>query len=236
LNKQEDFRLATSVIELAEQIRERERRRTSVSDMACRVLDLVVASLMLLLLLPLMAIIAIAIRLDSPGPVLFRQRRCGRALADFTVHKFRTMRNGASQDVHRAFVVSLIDGHRPEQPEGGPRFKLSSDTRVTRIGRFLRRSSLDELPQLWNVLRGEMSLVGPRPALSYEVEHYPPYWFDRFAVKPGITGLWQVSGRSELTMEDMVRLDIEYVRRRSFWFNLRILVRTLPVVLSARGA
>jgi lipopolysaccharide/colanic/teichoic acid biosynthesis glycosyltransferase len=228
--------LATSVIELADQTRARESRPASVSDIACRLLDLVVASLMLLFLLPLMAVIAVAIRLDSPGPVLFRQRRCGRSLADFTVHKFRTMQHGARPDVHRAFVLSLIDGHSPEQPDGGPRFKLSSDTRVTRIGRFLRRSSLDELPQLWNVLRGEMSLVGPRPALSYEVEHYPPHWFDRFAVRPGITGLWQVSGRSELTMEDMVRLDIEYVGRRSLWLNVRILVRTLPVVLTARGA
>jgi lipopolysaccharide/colanic/teichoic acid biosynthesis glycosyltransferase len=107
---------------------------------------------------------------------------------------------------------------------------------VTRVGRVLRRSSLDELPQLWNVLRGEMSLVGPRPAIPYEVEHYPPHWFARFAVKPGITGMWQVSGRSEVTLEEMVRLDVDYAGRRSLGLNLWILARTVPAVLGARGA
>ncbi|MHB1568838.1 MAG: sugar transferase, partial [Solirubrobacteraceae bacterium] len=167
-------------------------------------------------------------------PIIFSQRRVGRGLAPFTVRKFRTMRYGASPEVHRAFVLDLIEGQTPERT--GPLFKLTGDGRVTRAGRFLRRSSLDELPQLWNVLRGEMSLVGPRPAIAYEVEHYPAEWFTRFAVKPGITGLWQVSGRSKLTISEMVGLDIEYVRRRSLWLNLRILTRTIPVVLLARGA
>ena len=115
-------------------------------------------------------------------------------------------------------------------------FKLAGDKRVTRVGHLLRRASLDELPQLWNVLRGDMSLVGPRPPIPYEVEHYPPHWFDRFAVKPGMTGLWQVSGRSELGLEEMVALDIEYVARRSLWFNVTILARTVPVVFAGRGA
>jgi lipopolysaccharide/colanic/teichoic acid biosynthesis glycosyltransferase len=113
---------------------------------------------------------------------------------------------------------------------------MVDDERVTRVGAVLRRTSLDELPQLWNVLRGEMSLVGPRPPIPYEVEHYPSHWFARFAVKPGVTGLWQVSGRSELTLEEMVRLDVEYARRRSLWLNIRILARTVPAVLSGRGA
>ena len=113
---------------------------------------------------------------------------------------------------------------------------MANDDRVTRVGRFLRKSSLDELPQLWNVLRGDMSLVGPRPPIPYEVEHYPPHWFERFAVKPGMTGLWQVSGRSELTLEEMIALDVEYARSRSLWLNVKILLRTVPVVFVGRGA
>ncbi len=112
---------------------------------------------------------------------------------------------------------------------------MTEDERITRVGRFLRRSSLDELPQLWNVLRGDMSLVGPRPPIPYEVEHYPDALVRRFAVKPGMTGLWQVNGRSELTLEEMIALDVEYVRRRSFWLNVWILLRTVPAVLLARG-
>ena len=189
-----------------------------------------------MLMTPVLIAIAVAVRLDSRGPVLFRQRRVGRSLQTFDVNKFRTMTHGASHDVHRAFVVGLIAGEHPERSEGHPRFKLSADARVTSVGRFLRRSSLDELPQLWNVVRGEMSLVGPRPPIPYEVEHYPPHWFGRFAVKPGITGLWQVSGRSELTLEEMIALDIEYVERRSPLFNLWILLRTIPAVLRFRGA
>lgn len=205
-------------------------------DVACRLLDLLLALVALVIATPVLLAIALAIRLDSKGPVLFRQRRLGRSLQPFVVNKFRTMRHGVSPDAHRAFVLSLIAGEQPEATVGEPRFKLCGDTRVTRVGRFLRRTSLDELPQLWNVVRGEMSLVGPRPAIAYEVERYPPHWFARFAVKPGITGLWQVSGRSELTMEDMVRLDIDYVGRRSLWLNLWILLRTVPAVLTLRGA
>lgn len=206
------------------------------SDLACRVLDVVLASLLLILLLPLLLLIALAIRIDSGGPVLFRQRRLGLSLEPFMVLKFRTMKQGVSHDVHRAFVRNLIAGDEPAQVDGKPRFKLASDDRVTRVGRILRRTSLDELPQLWNALRGEMSLVGPRPPIPYEVEHYPAHWFTRFAVKPGLTGLWQVSGRCELTLEQMISLDVEYVERRSVWLNFWILVRTIPAVLSLRGA
>lgn len=207
-----------------------------------RVLDLALAALLLLTLMPLLCLIAVAIKLDSPGPVLFRQRRLGRDLEPFTINKFRTMHRDAAHDTHRAFVLDLIAGKQPETspdgtgPAGGPRYKMSEDERITRIGSFLRRSSLDELPQLWNVLCGEMSLVGPRPPIPYEVEHYPSHWFARFAVKPGLTGLWQVNGRSELTLEEMIALDTEYVQRRSLRLNLMILVNTLPVVLSRRGA
>jgi lipopolysaccharide/colanic/teichoic acid biosynthesis glycosyltransferase len=210
--------------------------RTTAVDVSCRALDVVAAGVLLVILSPLLLLIAIAIRFESDGPAIFRQRRLGRGLKPFTVNKFRTMRSGVSHDIHKQFVLSLIAGTEPPPSEDGPRFKLSSDDRVTRIGRFLRRTSLDELPQLWNVVRGDMSLVGPRPLIPYEVEHYPPHWFDRFAVKPGVTGLWQVSGRSELTLEQMIALDAEYVRRRSVWLNLWILIRTVPAVLSLRGA
>ncbi len=204
-------------------------------------LDVVGSAVLLILLAPLLGAIAIAIRLDSPGPALFRQRRLGRDREPFTVHKFRTMHDGVAHDRHREFVLGLIKGDNPQHDAPGndapsPYFKMIADHRVTRLGRALRRSSLDEVPQLWNVLRGDMSLVGPRPPIPYEVEHYPPHWFARFSVKPGLTGLWQVSGRSQVTLEEMVRLDVEYARRRSLWLNLWILARTVPAVLSAKGA
>lgn len=212
-------------------------RRARVQDAASRAIDVALSACLLILLAPLLALIALAVRIDSPGPALYRQRRVGKRLQPFTVNKFRTMRDGASQDAHREFVLGLIeDGARQEREADGRLYKLSDDERVTRIGALLRRSSLDELPQLWNVLRGEMALVGPRPPIPYEVEHYPSHWFERFAVKPGITGLWQVSGRSELTLEQMVELDVQYVRRRSLWLDLTILACTLPAVLSCRGA
>lgn len=205
-------------------------------DIACRVMDIVIAGLLLIILSPVMLLIALAIRIDSGGPVLFRQRRLGLSLEPFMVLKFRTMKQDASHDVHREFIQNLIAGDEPAQVEGKPRFKLAADDRVTRVGCILRRTSLDELPQLWNALRGEMSLVGPRPPIPYEVEHYPAHWFKRFAVKPGLTGLWQVSGRCELTMEQMISLDIEYIERRSVWLNAWILLRTIPAVLTLRGA
>ena len=211
-------------------------KTSAAVDLPCRMLDVVLAGILLIVLMPLFALIAIAIRLDSRGPILFRQRRFGRDQEPFVVTKFRTMHHGADHEAHRTFVLGLIAGDQPERPNGGPQFKMVEDERVTRVGQLLRRSSLDELPQLWNVLLGDMSLVGPRPPIPYEVEHYPPHWFARFAVKPGLTGLWQVSGRSEVTLEEMVALDIEYSRRRSLWLNLLILARTIPAVLSCRGA
>jgi lipopolysaccharide/colanic/teichoic acid biosynthesis glycosyltransferase len=201
---------------------------------ACRALDIVGATLLLLLLAPLIVIVAAAVRLDSPGGAMFRQRRVGRHLVPFTVHKFRSMYASAGHDLHRAYVTGLITAQAEHAHDG--LYKLKRDDRVTRIGRLLRKTSVDELPQLWNVVRGEMSLVGPRPSIPYEVEKYPEPWMLRFTVRPGITGLWQVSGRSELTWEQMIELDLEYVRKRSFWFNVRILLKTVPVVLLGKGA
>jgi lipopolysaccharide/colanic/teichoic acid biosynthesis glycosyltransferase len=208
-----------------------------VTDVSCRILDVVVAALCLVLLLPVLCLIGLAIRLDSPGWVIFRQRRVGRDLEPFTVNKFRTMRADAGHDAHRAYVLRLIAGEAEPQRAGAePVFKLAGDTRVTRLGGFLRRSSLDELPQLWNVLRGEMSLVGPRPPIPYEVEHYPPHWFARFAVKPGLTGLWQVSGRSDLSWDESVRIDVRYVENWSLTFDFMILWKTVGAVLRGSGA
>lgn len=225
-------------------------------EAACRALDIVGAAMLLLLTAPLLALIALGVRFDSPGPAIFRQERIGRGRRPFMVNKFRSMGVGVAHDRHREFVLGLIRGEQPNHSlsredagkiadqddpnddHDGPRpyYKIVGDPRVTRFGRLLRRSSLDELPQLWNVLRGDMSLVGPRPPIPYEVEHYPPEWLGRFAVKPGITGLWQVSGRSSVTLDEMVRLDIEYARRRTLWLNLRILAQTVPAVLFAHGA
>jgi lipopolysaccharide/colanic/teichoic acid biosynthesis glycosyltransferase len=206
---------------------------------ARRLLDIVVASTLLLLLAPILAAIALAIRAESRGPVIFRQRRLGQGLRPFTVLKFRTMRHEADAAPHREYVHSLIEApevaERGRLSERGRLYKLSIDNRITRVGRFLRSWSLDELPQLVNVLRGEMALVGPRPVIPYEVERYPERYLQRFTVKPGLTGLWQVSGRNERTYEEMVRFDIEYARHASLLLDLRILAKTLPVVFGRQG-
>ena len=204
-------------------------RESLAVDVACRALDILATTVLLLLLTPLILLIALLIKLDSPGPVFFRQQRVGRDRRNFLVAKFRTMQHGADHDVHRDYMLALIES-------GTSAPKLAGDARVTRFGGILRRTSLDELPQLWNVLRGDMSLVGPRPPIPYEVERYPSHWFERFAVKPGVTGLWQVSGRSEVSLEQMIELDVEYVRRRSLLLNVWILLRTAPAVLTMRGA
>jgi lipopolysaccharide/colanic/teichoic acid biosynthesis glycosyltransferase len=207
------------------------------SDVAIRALDIVGAALLLVLLSPLLAITALLIRLDTPGPVIFWQRRLGRDLQPFSVAKFRTMRHGAAADRHRVHVEQMIrDEDGAEDGKPVPMLKLERDPRVTRVGSFLRRSSIDELPQLWNVLRGEMSLVGPRPPIQYEVDKYPGRAFRRFAVRPGITGLWQVRGRSLTSFAEMIEFDVEYVDRRSLSLNLKILALTVPTVIHGKGA
>jgi lipopolysaccharide/colanic/teichoic acid biosynthesis glycosyltransferase len=207
--------------------------QSRASAIACRTLDLAVALVALVLLTPLLLAIALWIRLDSRGPALFRQERRGRDMEPFVVNKFRSMQVNTPNDEHVAYVQSLIAGDAERKET---LFKLVADERVTSAGRVLRKSSLDELPQLLNVVRGNMSLVGPRPCLDYELEKYPQHAFGRFSVKPGITGLWQVSGRSQLSFDEMIALDLDYARQRSFRFNVKILLRTLPVVLFGRGA
>jgi lipopolysaccharide/colanic/teichoic acid biosynthesis glycosyltransferase len=200
-----------------------------------RISDLLIATLLLLLAMPLMVLVWLAVLTSSRGPVLFRQTRVGRCGSPFVMYKFRSMRTGCSDDIHRDYVRSLLTQDEP--PTGGEHglYKLETDPRVTRVGRLLRRSSLDELPQLINVLRGEMSLVGPRPALPWEAELFSGADHKRFLVPPGLTGLWQVSGRSALTMREGLTLDLRYVEEQSFLLDLKILLKTVPAVLSSHG-
>jgi lipopolysaccharide/colanic/teichoic acid biosynthesis glycosyltransferase len=211
-----------------------------VSHAVKRSFDAAASLVALIVLAPLLLAIGIAITLSSRGPVLFRQERIGQYGVPFTFLKFRSMHASNDAQLHRAFVTRFIRGDLP--PAGAshgtpPVYKITTDPRVTRVGALLRRTSLDELPQLLNVLRGEMSLVGPRPPIPYELEAYD-VWHRRrlLGVKPGITGLWQVSGRSRLRFDDMVRLDLKYADAWSFWLDLRILLRTPRAVLSGEGA
>jgi len=211
-------------------------RRTR--DRIKRGVDVAGALTLLLLLSPVFLLIAALLKLTSPGSLLFRQERVGQWAKPFTMLKFRTMRVNADTRLHHEFVTRFIRSSAELSSVGRQAlFKLTNDPRVTPLGRILRRTSLDELPQLWNVLRGDMSLVGPRPPLAYEVEQYRP-WHKRRVVdaKPGITGLWQVTGRSRTTFDEMVRLDLRYARTRCLWTDLRILLATPRAVISGKGA
>lgn len=205
-----------------------------------RLVDIVLALLLLLLLSPILIAVAIAVRLDSHGPALFRQRRVGYEEREFTLFKFRSMRLDADPRGHQEYVTALINGGDEAEPasDGGRKdlYKLAVDNRITPVGRWIRKWSLDELPQLFNVVLGHMTLVGPRPAIPYEVAEYPAWYLERFSVKPGLTGYWQVSGRSERTYEEMVRLDIEYAERRSLALDLSIFFKTPWIVLTRKGA
>jgi exopolysaccharide biosynthesis polyprenyl glycosylphosphotransferase len=194
---------------------------------AKRAFDLVTATVVAMVAAPVMIAVAAAVRLDSPGPVLYRQRRVGRDGASFDVLKFRSMVPDAHQRRGELAGANEADG---------PLFKITDDPRVTRVGRVIRRTSHAELPQLWNVIRGDMSLVGPRPALPEEAAQWSPELHDRLRVQPGITGMWQVSGRSSCTFEDYTRLDLYYVDNWSLARDLEILMRTVPAVLWSRGA
>jgi lipopolysaccharide/colanic/teichoic acid biosynthesis glycosyltransferase len=202
-----------------------------VYALAKRTTDVIGALIGLLMLLPLFAAIGLAICLDSGWPVFYRGERVGRAGGSFSVLKFRSMRAGADPNAHVAFVRSLM-----RDAQSCAVYKVPGDTRITRVGAFLRRTSLDELPQLWNVLRGDMSLVGPRPDVAYAVTDYADWMHRRLRVKPGITGLWQVSGRSRLSLLDIYRLDVAYAEEASLRLDVSILLRTVPVVLGRDGA
>jgi lipopolysaccharide/colanic/teichoic acid biosynthesis glycosyltransferase len=199
-----------------------------------RFVDVVVAGVALVLTSPVLLLCIVAIRLTSSGPAVFRQERVGRHRQPFVILKFRSMYQGVSDAAHREQAAAELAG---EGHNGGAvGYKDARDPRVTPVGRVLRAVSLDELPQLVNVLRGDMSLVGPRPSLPYEAEQFPAWAEERFEVRPGITGLWQVSGRNHLSMLDMLELDCQYVRSMSMWSDLGIMLRTVPATLSGEGA
>lgn len=214
---------------------------------AKRGLDLVLAMAFVVLMSPLMALIAILIKLDSAGPALFKQERVGarRTVKDgivtwqvrnFVIYKFRTMVQNADSSIHEQHIQAFVEGQATGSENSRAKFKLNNDPRVTRVGRLLRKTSLDELPQLFNVIKGQVSLVGPRPVPVYEVARYQPWHRERLAALPGVTGLWQISGRCALSFDEMIRLDIDYIRRQSLWLDLKIMALTIPAVLSGRGA
>ena len=192
-----------------------------------RILDLIVSVIGLIVCFPLFLVIAVLIKLDSKGPVIFKQVRMGKGGRPFMFYKFRSMREGSE---------GLQEELRHLDITGGPIFKIKEDPRVTRVGRFLRRTTLDEFPQFWNVLKGNMTLVGPRPPVPEEVEKYTRLQRRRLDVKPGLTCLWQVSGRSEISFSEWIQLDLYYVQHQSLLLDLKILIRTIPAVLSRKGA
>lgn len=204
-----------------------------------RLMDIVGSCIALAISAPLFLVIAVAIKLNSKGPVIFRQERLGRFGKSFTCLKFRSMQVNNDLSIHKEFMKRVIQGEYAgkEGEEGQPVYKMTDDPRITEVGRFLRRTSLDELPQFINVLKGEMSLVGPRPPLAYEFQQYD-LWHRRrvLEVKPGITGLWQVNGRSRVRFDDMVRLDLRYVRTCSLWLDVRILLQTPRAVFHVNDA
>jgi len=201
-----------------------------------RVGDFVVSAFGLVILWPILLLIGLIVRMESSGPALFRQERIGLGGVPFTFYKFRTMEDGNDPSIHKDYVRRLITQGSEDLKGDTGSFKIEDDPRVTRFGRILRRTSLDELPQLLNVFLGDMSLVGPRPPLQYEVELYSDYALRRLECRPGITGLWQVSGRCQTTFDEMVELDVEYVDSWSLGLDLRILARTVPVVFGRKGA
>jgi exopolysaccharide biosynthesis polyprenyl glycosylphosphotransferase len=214
--------------------------RKHIPTVLKRGMDILVSSMLLLILSPLLALIALAIKLTSEGPVIFDQERLGQFGRSFKCLKFRTMYTNNDPKTHREYVQSFIAGKAEKQEVNNAEpvvYKIKNDPRVTPIGKLLRKASLDEFPQFWNVLRGEMSLVGPRPPLPYEFEVYD-FWHRRrvLEVRPGVTGLWQVSGRSRTCFDDMVRLDLRYAQRWSLWLDVKILLATPRAVFTGDGA
>jgi lipopolysaccharide/colanic/teichoic acid biosynthesis glycosyltransferase len=210
------------------------RRDKRLYERTKRVFDVVLSIVLLVLLAPLMLLIAIAIKLDSPGPVIYVQKRVGKDGLVFPFYKFRSMTNGDHTHTHREFARAYINGHSAitdglQKPPGALRA-------VTRVGRILRKTSLDELPQLVCILKGDMSFVGPRPLMAYEAEAFEPWQWRRVDVTPGLTGLAQINGRSRLSFDEIVRLDLQYIEARSWGLDLSILLRTIPQVLAGKDA
>jgi lipopolysaccharide/colanic/teichoic acid biosynthesis glycosyltransferase len=213
--------------------------KKKVSQLIKRAMDVSGSAFALIILSPVLAVLAMLIKLTSKGPVFFRQERLGHFQAPFVFLKFRSMYESTGEEIHKEYVQNFIAGRAEPRSDGGRRvvYKITNDPRVTWIGKFMRRTSLDELPQFWNVFKGEMSLVGPRPPIRYEIEAYDVWHRRRFLeAKPGITGLWQVHGRSKTTFDEMVRLDLQYAKTCSPLSDLKILLQTPRAVFSGDGA
>jgi lipopolysaccharide/colanic/teichoic acid biosynthesis glycosyltransferase len=201
-------------------------------------MDLVAATVGGILLLPLLFYLAVAVKMSSRGPIVYAHERLGRNNRVFRAWKFRSMFQNAGSALHEEHIKAYIAGDQSLlKPEGdGASLKLQHDPRITRVGHIIRKTSLDELPQLLNVLKGDMSLVGPRPVPTYEFEEYQAWHLERLVAVPGITGLWQVTARCQVPFDEQIRLDIDYVRKQSFWLDLKILLLTVPAVISGKGA
>ena len=216
----------------------RVRERMWVERFVKRSIDVMAALLVIVIGFPFYLAVALLIKLTSRGPVFYSQLRIGEQGEVFTLHKFRTMRQGADDSIHREFARSFIEGRMSNSSldEKAPSvYKLTNDPRVTSVGNFLRKTSLDELPQFINILKGEMTIVGPRPPLQYELEYYEEWHKLRLEVKPGLTGLWQVSGRSSVPFNEMVKLDLYYIEHWTLLLDFKIMLRTIPVMLFGSG-
>lgn len=211
------------------------RRNAALREFAKRALDVAISVPAIVVLTPVFILVWIIIHLDSPGPAVFCQRRIGRNEKPFNCFKLRTLRHNSDQNVHREAIRRAWANEALSNDPDAP-YKLTDDPRVTRVGRLLRRTSLDELPQLLNVLRGEMSIVGPRPAIPYELEHFRDWHHKRHIVKPGITGISQVHGRGRVCPEVMLEMDVEYAMNWTLWTDVKLIALTFPAVLRGRGA
>lgn len=203
---------------------------------AKRAMDIVLTLLALIPISALLLVTAIIIRLDSPGPAIFKQTRYGINGTKFTFYKFRSMYNNVASDVHEKATAKFMSGSGAlNNDDKNMPYKLGDDTRITRVGRYIRKLSIDELPQLWNILKGDMSIVGPRPPVEYEVKRYTAHEFLRLAGKPGLTGTWQVYGRGSVTYDEMIGQDISYLESQSLTYDLKLILLTVPVMIFGRG-
>lgn len=210
-----------------QEIIEIKRKESAIYNMSKRTLDIIASTLGLIILSPILLVVAILIKLESRGPAIFSQKRIGLNKKEFKMYKFRSMVQNAEE---------LKEKLAKENEMSGPMFKMKNDPRVTKVGRFIRKTSIDELPQLINVLKGEMSLVGPRPSLPKEVSKFEPWMLKRLSVKPGLTCYWQVSGRNNIDFEDWMKLDLQYVNDRSFWLDLKLILKTATVLFGDKNA
>jgi lipopolysaccharide/colanic/teichoic acid biosynthesis glycosyltransferase len=232
---------------IAETLLLTQNTNTNLYFYAKRLMDIILASILLFLLLPLLAVVAIAIKLDSAGPIIFVHKRVGSRrrvvngiaiwdVHDFNFYKFRSMRADNDEHEHKEHIKAYVSGELAVDENDPTTFKAANDDRITRVGHILRATSIDELPQLINVIKGDMSLVGPRPVPTYEFEQYAPAHYERMTAMQGITGLWQVSGRCAVTFEEQIQLDIEYARNQSILMDLKLLFMTVPAVITKQGA